>query len=152
MTNKEKIKLVQENKAQLVESCKNCLNCKRPKLDVTDWDVMQSGYSDEQLYPDCGSGVDKLLNALMGLYPKNIPEIEQMPIIDLKIGDECLIIWDENRGVWKVKALCADGSVDVVCEKYDAHMSLPSNELRLIGQLEVLEMHDVLCTTIVIEG
>lgn len=51
MTNKEKIKLVQENKAQSLESCKQCLNCTAWVPPITDWDVMQSGYSEKQLYP-----------------------------------------------------------------------------------------------------
>lgn len=51
MTNKEKIKLVQEHKAQLVENCKHCLNCTAWVPELSDWDVMQSGYRAEQLYP-----------------------------------------------------------------------------------------------------
>ncbi|WP_407412474.1 hypothetical protein [Acinetobacter sp.] len=44
MTNNQKIELAQ------VE-CKHCLNCSGWVPPLTDWDVMQSGYSDEQLYP-----------------------------------------------------------------------------------------------------
>lgn len=50
MTNNQKIKLVQQNKAQLLEGCKQCLNC-TAMPDLMDWDVMQSGYSEKQLYP-----------------------------------------------------------------------------------------------------
>lgn len=51
MTNNQKIESAQANKAQLIESCKQCLNCTAWVPLVTDWDVIQSGYSDEQLYP-----------------------------------------------------------------------------------------------------
>lgn len=51
MINNQKIELVQANKAQLIESCKQCLNCTAWVPPLTDWDVMQSGYSDEQIYP-----------------------------------------------------------------------------------------------------
>lgn len=52
MKNNQKIELAQDNKAQLLESCKQCLNCTAWVPELTDWDVMQSGYGDEQLYPD----------------------------------------------------------------------------------------------------
>lgn len=51
MINNQKIELAQANKAQLVESCKQCLNCSGWVPPLSDWDVMQSGYGDEQLYP-----------------------------------------------------------------------------------------------------
>lgn len=51
MTNNQKIELVQAKKPQLLESCKQCLNCTAWVPPVTDWDVMQSGYGDEQIYP-----------------------------------------------------------------------------------------------------
>ena len=51
MTNNQKIELAQANKAQLIESCKHCLNCTAWVPELTDWDVMQSGYGDEQIYP-----------------------------------------------------------------------------------------------------
>lgn len=44
MTNNQKIELAQ------VE-CKHCLNCSGWVPPLTDWDVMQSGYSEKQLYP-----------------------------------------------------------------------------------------------------
>lgn len=44
MTNNQKIELAQ------VE-CKQCLSCSGWVPPLTDWDVMQSGYSEKQLYP-----------------------------------------------------------------------------------------------------
>lgn len=54
MTNNQKIACVQDSKEQLIENfkCKKCSNCKKPNLDVTDWDVMLSGYKGDQIYPD----------------------------------------------------------------------------------------------------
>ena len=122
MTNKEKIKLVQENKAQLVASCKNCLNCKKPNLDVTDWDVMQSGYSDEQLYPKQHSFKDQIDFYWYG-----------------HSGEEELALW-----------------VELQKERIEGGACLTGNEVSMVNHpvqvLEVLEMHDVPCTTIVIEG
>jgi len=76
-------------------------------------------------------GLDNCLGALASLCPENIPELEVLPLIDLKVGDECLLIWSEEKEVWKVKSFCADGDIDIVDEKYKAHMCVPPHELRL---------------------
>ncbi|WHP06783.1 hypothetical protein QLH32_04745 [Acinetobacter corruptisaponis] len=75
--------------------------------------------------------IDNLLDAMSALCPENIPEIESLPVVDLKVGDECVLVWSKDKEVWKVKAFCSDGDVDIVDEKYKAHMSVPSHELRL---------------------
>ena len=75
--------------------------------------------------------IDNLLDAMSALCPENIPEIESLPVVDLKVGDECVLVWSKDKEVWKVKAFCSDGDVDIVDEKYNAHMSVPSHELRL---------------------
>lgn len=75
--------------------------------------------------------IDNVLGALASLCPENIPELEALPVVELKVGDDCLLVWSEEKDVWKVKALCADGDVDIFYEKYNAHMCVPSGELRL---------------------
>lgn len=79
------------------------------------------------------SDVDKTLEALASLCPQNIPKIENLPVPSLEIGDQCLLIWSDQIEVWKVKGFCADDGVDIVYDKFNAHMEVPRSELRLIG-------------------
>lgn len=87
--------------------------------------------------------IDNLLDAMFALCPENIPEIESLPVVDLKVGDECVLVWSKDKEVWKVKAFCSNGDVDIVDEKYKAHMSVPSHELRLakflFNECEILD-------------
>ena len=76
--------------------------------------------------------IDSTLSAIASLCPANIPEIERLPICELKVGDECVLIWSKEREVWKVKSFCSDGDVDIVHEPYNAHMCVPASELRLV--------------------
>ena len=79
------------------------------------------------------SDFDKTLEALASLCPQNIPEIENLPVPSLEIGDQCLLIWSDQIEVWRVKGFCADDGVDIVYDKFNAHMEVPRSELRLIG-------------------
>lgn len=79
------------------------------------------------------SELDKTLKAIVDLCPENIPEIESLPIPELKIGDQCLLIWSDQIEVWRVKSFCANDGVDIVDDKFNAHMEVPRSELRLIG-------------------
>lgn len=79
------------------------------------------------------SDFDKTLEALASLCPQNIPEIENLPVPSLEIGDQCLLIWSDQIEVWRVKGFCADDGVDIVYDKFNAHMEVPRSELRLMG-------------------
>lgn len=79
------------------------------------------------------SDFDKTLEALASLCPQNIPEIENLPVPSLEIGDQCLLIWSDQIEVWRVKGFCADDGVDIVYDKFNAYMEVPRSELRLIG-------------------
>ena len=50
------------------------------------------------------SELDKTLKAIVDLCPENIPEIESLPIPELKIGDQCLLVWSDQMDFWRVKS------------------------------------------------
>ncbi|ESK40279.1 hypothetical protein P256_00043 [Acinetobacter nectaris CIP 110549] len=79
--------------------------------------------------------LDNLLTTLADLVPKNVPEIEVLPITNFKVGDEVLIIWVAEKEVWTVLALCSDGYVDIRCKTSKAAMSIPLEQLRLASLL-----------------
>ena len=81
------------------------------------------------------SEIDKTLKAIVDLCPENIPEIESLPIPELKIGDQCLLVWSDQMDFWRVKSFCANDGVDIVDDKFNAHMEVPRNELRLASDL-----------------
>ena len=81
------------------------------------------------------SELDKTLKAIVDLCPENIPEIESLPIPELKIGDQCLLVWSDQMDFWRVKSFCANDGVDIVDDKFNAHMEVPRNELRLASDL-----------------
>lgn len=81
------------------------------------------------------SELDKTLKAIADLCPENIPEIESLPIPELKIGDQCLLVWSDQMEFWRVKSFCANDGVDIVDDKFNAHMEVPRNELRLASDL-----------------
>ncbi|OTG81823.1 hypothetical protein B9T31_14970 [Acinetobacter sp. ANC 4558] len=76
--------------------------------------------------------LDKTLQAIASLCPENIPELERLPTVELQVGDQCLLVWSEQKETWRVKSFCADGDVDIVCEKFNAHMAVPKSDLRLV--------------------
>lgn len=81
------------------------------------------------------SGLDRTLKAIADLCLEKIPEIENLPIPELKIGDQCLLVWADKMEFWRIKGFCANDGVDIVCDEFDAHMEVPRNELRLASDL-----------------
>lgn len=79
--------------------------------------------------------LDKSLKAIADLCPKNIPEIENLPVVNLQVGDQCLLVWSNDKEFWRIKSFCANDGVDIVCDKFDAHMEVPKSELRLASDL-----------------
>lgn len=77
------------------------------------------------------SSIDNLLTAITQLSPANLPEIEILPIADLQVGDDVVLVWAKGKEVWKVKALCDDGDVDIILERVNVEMSVPASDLRL---------------------
>lgn len=164
MTNNQKIELSQ---APQVE-CKHCLNCTAWVPSLTDWDVMQSGYSEKQLYPQQFNLTIEQMRQILDNAPDGATGF--MNVEDDKYN--CYVKftseWSKQNkhAYWGKDALTGEyrwsfmanmfGGHDLTCglvelsdlQKYvDQYTTSKPKQ-----QLEVLEMHDVPCTTVVIES